>query len=172
MFQTSILVDDRPQLNTLSIENGEIFVDAVIHGTDDPMCCPTLKTTRHYRFADGQLVMTDYRTFTPDGKPRTIKIEEPANGLEVSKSIIVKGNVAIAPFENNLTYRILDSVGVELSVGSIPVSAIDPGGPGTFDTVIKLGNALSSAVVRLEVQDVSAADGSLLAMDSVQLVVK
>jgi hypothetical protein len=31
---------------------------------------------------------------------------------------------------------------------------------------------LSGAVIRLEVQDISAADGSLLAMDSVELVVK
>jgi hypothetical protein len=35
-----------------------------------------------------------------------------------------------------------------------------------------LGNILSGAVIKLEVQDVSAADGSLFAMDSVELVVK
>ena len=51
-FQTSTMVDDRPQLNALSIENGEIFLDAVIHGPDEPMCCPTLRTTRHYRLVE------------------------------------------------------------------------------------------------------------------------
>src|SRR5512147_2522577 len=66
-FQTSSMVDDRPQLNVLSIDKGEIFLDATIHGPDEPMCCPTLKTTRHYRFADNLLDMTDYTTFTPDG---------------------------------------------------------------------------------------------------------
>jgi len=171
-FQTSIIVDDRPQLNALSIENSEIFLDAVIHGTDDPMCCPTLKTMRHYRLVDNQLEMTDYTTFTPDGKPRTITIESPTDGSEVFTSVQMKGQVAIAPFENNLAYRILDVSGIELSAGSVAVSAPDLGAPGTFEVVIPLGRALSDSIVRIEVQDLSAADGSLLAMDSVELVVK
>jgi hypothetical protein len=171
-FQTSNMVDDRPQLGALSIANNEIFLDAVIHGLDDPMCCPTLRTTRHYRFVDNLLDMIDYTTFTPDGKPRTIMIESPADGSEVFTSVPIKGNVAIAPFENNLVYRIYDVSGIELSAGAITVSAPDLGAPGTFETVIPLGNILSGAIIRLEVQDVSAADDSLLAMDSVELVVK
>jgi hypothetical protein len=171
-FQASTIVDDRPQLNALSIENGEIFLDAVIHGTDDPMCCPTLKTMRHYRLVDNQLDMTDYTTFTPDGKPRTITIESPTDGSEVFTSVQMKGQVAIAPFENNLAYRIFDVSGIELSAGPVAVSAPDLGAPGTFEAVIPLGRALSDSIIRIEVQDLSAADGSLLAMDSVELVVK
>ena len=171
-FFTSAIVDDRPQLNAVSIENNEIFLDAVIHGTDEPMCCPTLRTTRHYRLVNDQLDMTDFVTFTPDGRPRTITVEAPASGTEVFSSVQVKGSVAISPFENNLTYSIKDVGGVELSRGAISVSATDPGAPGTFDAAIPLGNILSSAVIIIEVQDVSAADGSLLAMDSVELVVK
>ena len=171
-FQNSTMVDDRPQLTALSIENGEIFLDAVIHGLDDPMCCPTLRTTRHYRFVDNQLDMTDYATFTPDDKPRTITIESPANGTEVFTSVPIKGKVAIAPFENNLVYRIYDVSGIELSAGSISVSATDPGAPGTFEALISLGSILSGTLIRIEVQDLSAADNSLLAMDSVELVVK
>lgn len=171
-FQTSMIVDDRPQLNGLSIENGEVFLDAIIHGTDDPMCCPTLKTMRHYRLVDQQLDMTDYTTFTPDGRPRTITIESPTNGDEVFSSVPMKGDVSIAPFENNLVYRIFDTSGIELAAGPITVSAPDPGAPGTFDAVIPLGNILSGSTVRIEVQDLSAADGSLLGMDSVELVVK
>lgn len=171
-FQNSTMVDDRPQLTALAIENGEMFLDAIIHGMDDPMCCPTLRTTRHYRFVDNQLDMTDYATFTPDGKPRTITIESPVNGAEVFTSVPVKGNVAIAPFENNLAYRIYDISGIELSAGPISVSAPDLGQPGTFEALIPLGSILSGALIRIEVQDLSAADGSLLAMDSVELVVK
>jgi hypothetical protein len=171
-FFTSAIVDDRPQLNALSIENGEIFLDAVIHGADEPMCCPTLRTSRHYRLVNNQLDMTDYVTYTPDGRPRTITIESPVNGAEVFSSVQVRGSVAIAPFENNLTYSIKDVGGVELSRGAISVSAPDLGAPGTFEMMIPLGNILSNAVVILEVQDISAADGSLLAMDSVELVVK
>jgi len=172
-FQTSTMVDDRPQLNALSIENNEIFLDATIHGSEDPMCCPTLKTTRHYRLDEGnQLVMTDYTTFTPDGRPRTITIESPANGAEVFSSVQIKGSVDIAPFENNLAFRIYDVGGVELSAGAIIVSAPNLGAPGTFDANIPLGSILSGAVIRVEVLDLSAADGSLLAMDLVELVVK
>ena len=171
-FQTSTMVDDRPQLRELSIANNEIFLDAVIHGTDEPMCCPTLRTTRHYRFVDNQLDMIDFTTFTPDGQPRTITIESPVDGAEVFTSVPIKGNVAIAPFENNLVYRIFDVSGIELSAGAIAVTAPDLGAPGTFEALIPLGSVLSGSIIRLEVQDESAADGSLLAMDSVELVVK
>lgn len=172
-FLTSNMVDDRPQLNALSIDNGEIFLEAVIHGPDEPMCCPTLRTMRHYRLVEGnQLDMTDYTTFTPDNRPRTITIESPANGTETFSSVQLKGKVAIAPFENNLAYRIYDVSGIELSAGPIAVNAPDLGAPGTFDVMIPLGSILSGAVIRIEVQDISAADGSLLAMDSVELVVK
>jgi hypothetical protein len=172
-FQTTSIVDDRPQLNAFSIENNEIFLDATIHGFEDPGCCPALRTTRHYRLAEGgQLDMTDYTTFTPADEPRTITIESPVSGSEVFSSVQIKGSVAIAPFENNLTYSIVDVGGVELSRGAISVTAPDPGGPGTFEAVIPLGNILSGAVIKLEVQDISAADGSLFAMDSVELVVK
>jgi len=173
VFQTSSIVDDRPQLNALRVENNEIFLDATIHGFEDPGCCPALRTTRHYRLAEGgQLDMTDYTTFTPGGDPRTITVEAPVSGSEVFSSVPVKGNVAVAPFENNLTYSIEDVGGVELSRGAISVSASDPGTPGTFDVVIPLGNTLSGALIKLEIQDINAVDGSLSAMDSVQLVVK
>jgi hypothetical protein len=171
-FQSSAMVDDRPQLNELSIENNEIFLDAIIHGTDEPMCCPTLRTTRHYRFVDNLLDLVDYTTFTPDGQPRTITIESPPSGTDVFTSVPIKGQVAIAPFENNLVYRIYDLSGIELSAGTLTVSAPDLGAPGTFESLIPLGKVLSGAIIRLEVQDLSAADGSLLAMDSVELVVK
>jgi len=86
--------------------------------------------------------------------------------------VAVKGSVAIAPFENNLSYRIYDLGGVELVAGAIPVSANEIGGPGTFDTTIVLGNVLSNTTIQIEVQDVNAEDGSLFGMDSVELVVK
>jgi hypothetical protein len=171
-FLTSAVVDDRPQLNALSIANGEVYLDAVIHGADDPMCCPALRTTRHYRLLNDQLDMTDYTTFTPDGSPHTITIESPSGGTEIFSAVQVKGSVAIAPFENTLTYKIKDGAGVELSIGAVTVAAPDLGAPGTFDESISIGKIISGTVVTIEIQDISAADGSLLAMDSVELVVK
>jgi hypothetical protein len=171
-FLTSAIIDDRAQPNALSIEDNEVFVDITVHATDDPMCCPTLHTARHYRLINDQLDMADYSTFTPDGRPRTIKIESPSSGTPVSSSIRVKGTVLTAPFENSLVFSLKDGAGVELSRGAVPVTAADPAAPGTFEALIPLGNALTSGVIVLEIQDVSAADGSLQAMDSVELVVK
>lgn len=172
VFQTSTLVDDRPAINALSIENGEVFLDAITHASEDPFCCPTLRNERHYRLINNQLQLTDYVTFTPDARSRTITIESPANGAEVFSSVQIRGTVAIAPFENTLAYRIYDAGGVELSAGSLLVSAPDLGAPGTFNETILLGNILSGATIHIEIQDISAKDGSLLAMDSVELVVK
>jgi hypothetical protein len=94
------------------------------------------------------------------------------NGSETFNSVLLKGTVTIAPFENNLVYRIYDVGGVELSVGSIMVDAPDLGAPGTFEQMIPLGRFLSGTVIRIRVQDFNQADGSLFAMDSVELVVK
>jgi hypothetical protein len=172
-FLTSAFVGDRSAVNGLSIENGEVALSAVTHDADDPLCCPTMQTHRHYSLmAENQLQMIDFTSLTPDGQPRTITIESPVHGEQVDNSIRIKGSVTIAPFENNLVYRVYSTGDVELASGSIMVTAPEMGGPGTFDSIIALGNILSGAVVRVEVQDLSAADGSLLAMDSVELVVK
>ena len=172
LYVTSAFIDDRPLIESIQVENNEIFLNVTTHDADDPFCCPTLRNNRHYQLINNQLQLTDYTTFTPDGRPRTITIESPAHGAEAFSSVQIKGSVAIAPFENNLAYRIYDVGGVELSAGAFQVNAANPGDPGTFDAMISLGNILSGAVIRIEVQDISAEDGSLLAMDSVELVVK
>lgn len=39
---------DRVQINSLAIEDGQIVVDMVAHGPDDPMCCPTQEVVKRY----------------------------------------------------------------------------------------------------------------------------
>jgi hypothetical protein len=172
VFTTSAFVDDRPKIGGLEIENNEIRLGATVHRLDEPMCCPTLETIRHYRLINNQLDMTDFATLTPNGQPRIITIDSPPYGMAVSSSVQVQGKVAVAPFENNLTYVIKDAGSVELSRGAVSVAADGLGGPGTFETTIPLSDILSGAVITIEIQDISAADGSLLGMDSVRLVVK
>ena len=172
VFLTSIFLDDRPLINDLAVEDGEIFVDAIIHNRDDPMCCPTLRTTRHYLLNGVNLILTDYGTLTPTGEPRTITIQAPVNGAQVSGIVRLLGEITIAPFENNLVYRVYDLGGVELSVGPISVEAPDLGAPGTFEKAIDLGNIITNTTVRIQVEDRNAADGSLFAMDSVMLIVR
>lgn len=49
---------DRVVINDLAIENGEIRVDMVTQGPDDPMCCPTQQVMETYALQDGELVQT------------------------------------------------------------------------------------------------------------------
>lgn len=172
VFLTSIFLDDRPMINALSVKDGEIFVDAVIHTSNDPMCCPTLRTTRQYLLNGINLTLTDYSTFTPAGQPRTITIEAPVKGAQVSGIIRLFGSITIPPFENNLVYRVYDLGGVELSAGPVNVNAPDSGSLGTFEKAIDLGNILTNTTVRIQVEDRNAADGSLFAMDSVTLLIR
>lgn len=171
-FLTSTFLDDRPIIESLSIVEGEVRVGAVVHDFDDPMCCPTLSTSRAYRLSGNSLELRRFSTLTPTGRPRAITLSAPQEGEEVSGSVQVAGGITIAPFENTLVYRLYDMGGVELSAGPVNVDAPDLGAPGTFRQTIDLGAILANTTVRIEVQDLSAADGSLIAMDSVLVQVR
>ena len=171
-FLSSTLIDDRPKINSITIEDGEVYLDAVIHGAEDLACCPALQTTRSYALVNNKLRMTNYSTSTPNGVKRTIEIISPANGTDSTGNVQVSGTVSIAPFENNLSYFIYDGEGKQLASGPVPVTAADPGAPGTFSELIPLTGISTDTKIYLEIQDISAADGSWLAMDSVKLIVK
>jgi len=49
---------DRVQINSLSIENGEIVVDMVTHGPEDPLCCPTQQVVQTYALQGDELLQT------------------------------------------------------------------------------------------------------------------
>jgi hypothetical protein len=172
VFLTSVLIDDRPMINSISIDNGEVFLDAVTHGFDDGGCCPTLHTTRRYVLLNNQLQMVHYTTDTPDGRRREIEITTPVNGTEASGSVQVSGNITIAPFENNLLYSVYDEAGNQYTKGPLAVTAPDLGAPGTFDEMFTLEGIPAGTTIYIEIQDVSAADGSWFAMDAVKILVK
>lgn len=171
-FVTSTIIDDRAIINSLSFEGTEIYLDAIVHGFEDPGCCPALRTTRRYALVNNQLRPTHFTSDTPGGSTREITINSPADGTGVTGSVQVAGDITIAPFENNLAYRIYDVGGTELAAGPVQVIAPDFGSPGTFNATIDLAGISAGTTIFLELQDLSAADGSLLAMDSVELVVK
>lgn len=172
VFLTSIYFDDQPIVNELSVDQGEIFVEAITHARNDPMCCPTLATKRHYLLNGVNLILMDYSTRIPAGEPRVITIEAPVEGAQVSGIVRLKGKVSVAPFENTLVYRIHDLGGVELTVGPINVEAPDLGAPGVFEKAVDLGDILTNTMVRITVEDINTADGSLFALDSVILQVR
>ncbi|MCL4531393.1 MAG: hypothetical protein M1282_18570 [Chloroflexi bacterium] len=173
MQAASEMIDDRPQINSLSIQNGQIFLDAVIHGSNDPGCCAAWPTKRTFRYEFNKLVMTSFSSGTPDGSERLIAITQPSNGDQVmlSQPLTVTGNVTIAPFENNLVYSIFDSNNNQVANGSLLVQASQPGGPGSFSLPVDLSKITSPGPVRIQIEDKSPADGSILALGSVTISV-
>jgi hypothetical protein len=53
------LLGDRVQVQSVSIEDGQIEVRLLTQGPDDPACCPTLDTIRVFNLQDIQLVESD-----------------------------------------------------------------------------------------------------------------
>ncbi len=165
----STLIDDRPKINALEISNGSIFLDLVVHGPSDAMCCPAFPVTRTYQLIGNALVMTNATSRTSNGQERTITIDQPQPETNVSGALTLSGSVTIAPFENTLRYRVYNAQGNELSSGPLTVTAADMGGPGTFSATLDLTN-FPPGVIHIELSDLSAADGSVLALASVKVV--
>jgi heat shock protein HslJ len=47
---------DRVKINSLTIQDGQIVVDMVTHGPNDPMCCPTQQVVETYELQGDELV--------------------------------------------------------------------------------------------------------------------
>lgn len=54
-----ILLGDRVQLNSLSLDGSTILVDMVQAGPNDPMCCPSQHVINQYVVTDGGLVLAE-----------------------------------------------------------------------------------------------------------------
>jgi hypothetical protein len=172
VFLDSLLIDDRPMPNSISLINGEIFLDVIVHGFEDGGCCPTLQTTQTYALVKNQLRLVNYTTVAPNGIKREIVISSPVDNTELTtRTFQLTGSVSIAPFENNLSFFVYDEDGNQYMAGPVTVTAPDFGAPGTFDTTMVL-DTLSAGTYYIEIQDQSAADGAILALESVKIVLK
>lgn len=56
--QATTFLGDRTQISSLTVEGGQILLDMITQGPDDPLCCPTLQITLRFRLAGDQLVET------------------------------------------------------------------------------------------------------------------
>ena len=96
----------------------------------------------------------------PDRPVRELVLEAPLSGATVGAEIEVRGRVSAMPFEKNLTYRIYDAAGTVVGESYITVEG-DLDGPGTFTRSIAVTGTTAPGRLRIEVRDVSEADGSL-----------
>ncbi|MGC1376884.1 MAG: Gmad2 immunoglobulin-like domain-containing protein [Anaerolineales bacterium] len=173
VFAGSAAIDDRPKVNSLSIQNGEILLDAVIHGPGDPGCCAAQPVTESFRLWGGKLTLTRFTSKTPGGVERIIKIDSPAPGSQLASPFTLSGSVSVTPFEKNLTCSIfLEGAPDPVVKSSITVNAADAGSPGSFALPLDFTAAGIHGNLRIEISDISAADGNPLALATLFVTAK
>jgi heat shock protein HslJ len=79
----TVSLGDRAQIEALSIEAGQVVVEMITHGPDDPMCCPTQQVVQTYALQGNELVQvsSEIVTFEPGGDPVVTGIEWQWSGL-------------------------------------------------------------------------------------------
>jgi len=168
----TVTIDDRPAISGVEITAGKIEVTGLIHSMSDPFCCPTLSVSQNYILDGEQLVLIRQTTTTPSGATRVIIIESPLSGSQTGAAVQVQGNMPIAPFENNLLYRVYDLSFNVLDAGPFGVNASEPGGPGQFDNLVSSPAFTPGSSVWFELSELSPADGTALVIERIRLTVR
>lgn len=164
------MIDDRPMIESLTIEDGKVKLRALVHGFDDAMVEPTTLMHAEYTLLEGQLVNTRLDMAFGGGEMRVIHIESPAPGERIGSSLRIIGSMAIAPFENNLSLEIRDLNNNTLYQEGFMVSSMGLGGPATFDNMVTLPEMPAETPFLLVLSEQSMKDGSPMALNSVQLI--
>jgi len=169
------LVGQGARIDALSIAGGEIVVEGAVPGPEEPAGEPTVPITATLRLplVEGSswvLLHTAQTSETPDGDVRAIEITSPEPRAWVTGACVIEGTVSVSPFENNLVYAIYDEEMTELDMGPVAVETPGFGAPGTFELPVDLIELGCIGTIFVTISDLSAADGSILAMDSVELV--
>jgi hypothetical protein len=94
-----------------------------------------------------------------------IELTEPEPGTTVGEFVQLRGTTTSIPFARNLTYRIYDAEETLVAEGEIQVLG-EEGGPGSFIAPVRIAGA-TGGTGRIEVLDLSPADGSVVARVSV-----
>lgn len=63
----TVLLGDRWEINSLTVTDGQIALDALRPGATDPLCCPSENVSQHYMLQDGQLVVVDETVTSAEG---------------------------------------------------------------------------------------------------------
>ncbi len=165
----AVEIGDRVTVKTILIQDGRIGLEMLDHGPNDPLCCASQPVKEWFRLTRGGLFLDERSTQAADGTSRAIQIQAPAAGSQVGSTIKLSGAENIAPFENNLVYRVYDENNQQLAEGSITAQSDGAGGPASFSAEVSLPEIPQGAAIWLEVMDLSPADGATLALASVRL---
>ena len=165
-------VDDRPIIHSIEIVDGEIVLNVNVHGPNDAMVDPTLNVMKTYRLYNGKMTLWRQTQLLADGKVRSIDIESPVDYSEVSGDVVLKGSMPFAPFENTLLLQIYGENTFTTLTNSLMVTSADAGMPATINTTIPINMFKSGELVRIQLVEVSMADGSPMAIDTIVIRVR
>ncbi len=166
-----VMIDDRPVIQALSIADGVVHLKALVHGPNDPAIDPTTSMNGEYSLLGGRVVLTRLTSAFGGGGEHAIFIESPTDGEVVSGTMQVKGSMPIGPFENNLSLLISDPLSGQLAHEGFMVQAPDMGAPATFDNTVAVPDVPEGTQILLVLSELSMADGTPMALDSVLLTV-
>lgn len=167
-----VLIDDRPVVNSMVIEDGMVKVTGLIHGPNDPMVNPTTLFAAEYTLFGERVVKTRLTSAFNAGAEHAINIESPVDGQEVSGSFYLVGSMPIGPFENNLALLISDLLTGQLVHEGFMVSAEDMGAPAVFNNLIHVPQVPAGTEILVTLMEISMADGTPIAIDSVRVIVQ
>ncbi len=167
-----IPIDDRPVIHSMYIEDGLVKLSGLVHGPNDPMVNPTTTINAEYTLFGERLVKTRLSSAFGDSSEHAIMIESPVDGEEVSGSFSLKGSMPIGPFENNISLLISDPLTGQLAHEGFMVDAEDMGAPAVFDNLIQVPDVPSGTELLVTLHELSMADGTPIAIDSVRVTVK
>jgi hypothetical protein len=158
---------DRVLIKSADISSGVIHLVMLVQSPNDPRCCPSLPQKQDYWLIDNRLWLVGVRS-TISGIDHIIVVESPGIWSTVSNPFTVKGSMTALPFENTLAYRIYLTDGTKVNESNLTVSP-SSGTGGTFTRDFNLSSAGITDWVIIQFVDVSAADGSPIALASVIL---
>ena len=156
---------DRVQVKSADISSGVVHLDMLVQGPSDPLCCPSLAEKQNYWLIGSALWLMRVNT-TTGGVEHVINVDSPGNWTTLSNPFTVNGSVTVLPFENTLAYRIYLIDGTKVNESSLTVTP-SSGTAGTFSRDFNLSSAGITDWVIIQFVDVSAADGSTIALGSV-----
>jgi len=168
----ALLIGKGAEVSSIEIAHGAITLNALMRNTADDINLPERNVWQTYQYMGGTLVLTKISSSIRQGSFRTIEISSPVDGDQVGASVFIEGSMPVSPFENNLRFAVYDLEGQLLSQSGFMVEAEDMGAPAVFNNEVDLPSLPSGTRVRLELADLSMADGSLIAMNSVWVTIE
>jgi heat shock protein HslJ len=115
---------DRIVVNNLAIENGQIMVDMIVQGPEDPLCCPTQQVISTYELDNGELLQTSSELMDT--------VDPSAESLSPITNIVWKWQELTTPLEN-VTIDNPEKYTVEFyEDGSLSITADCNFGGGTY----------------------------------------